>query len=290
VGLPNFVVRISHRKLLSSLGSAAGVPDEAATMLYRGVDKLDKIGPEGVMRELVAAGLAEDVGRRVLELVTTTGEPRELLNELRPRLQAVPGAEAALNELDELFGYLPDFGVPADRYMLDLSLARGLDYYTGPVYEATVTQPKVGSVAGAGRYDGLVGAFLGRQVPATGISLGLERIIEVVHEYDLLPAASTVAQVAVIVFPETVGSAARIATELREAGLRVDLSLQPNRSVGDQLKQAGRRGVPLAVIVGAAELDAGRVAVKDLRSGEQTVHPLVELASVARARVGMAAD
>jgi histidyl-tRNA synthetase len=151
-----------------------------------------------------------------------------------------------------------------------------------------VTQPKVGSVAGAGRYDGLVGAFLGRQVPATGISLGLERIIEVVHEYDLLPAETTVTQVAVIVFPETVGAAARIATELRGAGLRVDLSLQPNRSVGEQLKLADRRGVPLAVIVGAAELEAGRAAVKNLRTGEQTVHPLVELAGAVRAQIAAA--
>jgi histidyl-tRNA synthetase len=140
-------------------------------------------------------------------------------------------------------------------------------------------------VAGAGRYDGLVGAFLGRPVPATGISLGLERIIEVVHEYDLLPAESTVAQVAVIVFPETVGAAARIAAELRGAGLRVDLSLQPNRSVGEQLKQAGRKGVPVAVIIGAAELAAGRAAVKNLHSGEQTVHPLVELTGVVHAQV-----
>ncbi len=280
VGLPNFTIRISHRKLLASLGQAAGVPDEAASTLYRVVDKLDKVGEEGVARELVASGLPQDVAQRVLASVTATGAPRDLLRDLRPQLAAVPGADAALDELDELFTYLPDFGVPADRYQLDLTLARGLDYYTGPVYEATVTQPKIGSVAGAGRYDGLVGAFLGRPVPATGISLGLERIIEVVHEYDLLPISTTVAQVTVIAFRDTIGAAARIATELRGAGLRVDLSLQPNRSVGDQLKQAGRKGVPLAVIVGATELDAGRAAVKHLGTGEQTVHPLVELTGV----------
>jgi histidyl-tRNA synthetase len=285
VGLPNFTIRISHRQLLASLGAAAGVPADAASTLYRVVDKLDKIGPDGVERELVASGLAEEVARRVLESVTATGQPRDLLQELRPGLQNVRGAETALDELDELFALLPDFGVPADRYALDLSLARGLDYYTGPVYEATVTQPKVGSVAGAGRYDGLVGAFLGRPVPATGISLGLERIIEVVHEYDLLPAATTVVEVAVIGFPETIAAAARIAAELRAAGLRVDLSLQPNRGVGEQLKQADRKGVPLAVIIGAEELAAGRAAVKNLRTGEQTGHRLVELAGVVRAEL-----
>ena len=285
VGLPNFTIRISHRKLLASLGQAAGVPDDAAGTLYRVVDKLDKIGPEGVARELVASGLSEDVAQRVLDSVTATGAPRDLLRDLRPRLATVPGADAALDELDELFTYLPDFGVPADRYQLDLSLARGLDYYTGPVYEATVTQPKVGSVAGAGRYDGLVGAFLGRPVPATGISLGLERIIEVVHEYDLLPVNTTVAQVTVIAFRDTIAAAARIATELRGAGLRVDLSLQPTRGVGEQLKQADRKGVPLAVIVGADELEAGRAAVKNLGTGEQTVYPLVELAGAIQSQL-----
>jgi histidyl-tRNA synthetase len=122
-------------------------------------------------------------------------------------------------------------------------------------------------------------------VPATGISLGLERIIEVVHEYDLLPAATTVVQVTVIGFPETIAAAARIAAELRAAGLRVDLSLQPNRGVGDQLKQADRKGVPLAVIIGAEELAAGRAAVKNLRTGEQTGHRLVELAGVVQAEL-----
>lgn len=269
VGLPNFTIRISHRKLLESLGLAAGVPPEQASTLYRAIDKLDKIGPEGVAAEMVASGISPEQASRVLALATMTGDPETLLTRLRSELRDVPEAEAALADLTDLFGYLPAFGVPADRYELDLSLARGLDYYTGPVFEATVTEPKVGSVAGAGRYDGLVGSFLGRPVPATGMSLGLERIIEVVHEHDLLPAPQTVAQVVVAVFPATVADGARIARELREAGLKVDLSLQPNRSVGDQLKLAARRGIPFAVIAGESEIAAGRLTVKDLASGEQ---------------------
>ena len=285
VGLPNYTIRISHRQLLASLGRAAGVPEEAAGVLYRVVDKLDKIGPEGVHRELVASGLSDAVAGRILAAVTATGAPAALIDRLRPELANVQGGDAALNDLSELFGYLPEFGVPADRYLLDLTLARGLDYYTGPVYEATVTQPKVGSVAGAGRYDGLVGSFLGRPVPATGISLGLERIIEVVHEYNLLPLTPTVAQVAVIAFRDTIGPAARLATTLRQAGLRVDLSLLPNRGVGEQLKQTGRKGIPLAVIVGAAELAAGEVAVKDLTGGEQITLAVADLPDALRDRL-----
>ena len=285
VGLPNFVIHVSHRKLLESLGRAAGVAEEQATTLYRAIDKLDKIGREGVARELTGAGIAAAAAARVLELVTAGGEPEALLAELRRELAEVPGAPEALAELTELFALLPDFGVPADRYRLDLALARGLDYYTGPVYEATVTEPKVGSVAGAGRYDGLVGTFLGRPIPATGISLGLERIIEVVREHDLLPTPATTAEVLVAVFPETVGAGARVAAALRAAGLNVDLSLQPGRGVGDQLKRADRKGIPLAVIVGAAELAEGRASLKPLRGGEQTTHAIGELAEAVRERL-----
>jgi histidyl-tRNA synthetase len=169
--------------------------------------------------------------------------------------------------------------VSESNYRLDVSLARGLDYYTGPVYEAVVAQPKVGSVAGAGRYDGLVGSMIGRPIPATGMSLGLERIIEVVEEFQLLPVRANVADVFVAVFPATVAKAAEIATELRQAGLNVDFSLQTNRSLGEQLKNAGRKRIPLAVIPGEAELERGEVAVKDLADGRQWTVRLGDVAS-----------
>lgn len=286
VGLPNFVIRISHRRLLESLGLAAGVDPGQAATLYRAIDKLDKIGPDAVAADLMESGVPPAAAARVLDLATMTGSPEDLLDRLDAALAGIDLAAGALADLRELFSYLPAFGVPRDRYLLDLSLARGLDYYTGPVYEATVTEPRVGSVAGAGRYDGLIGAFLGRPIPATGISLGLERIIEVVQEYDLLPVPLTVAEVAVAVFPGTVAEGARIASELRAAGLKVDLSLQPNRGVGDQLKQAARKGIPLAVIAGEAELAAGSANLKDLRNGEQETVSLAGLARAVAARLG----
>jgi histidyl-tRNA synthetase len=212
--------------------------------------------------------------------VTKQGEPLGLLTELRGELSAVAGAEVAIDELEQLFQILPDFDIAPNRYTLDLALARGLDYYTGPVFEATVTEPNVGSVGGAGRYDGLVGAFLGRPIPATGMSLGLERIIEVVREHGLMPLPVTIAEVALVVFPETVGAGARLASSLRDEGLRVDLSLQPYRGVGDQLKLADRKGIPVAVILGSSELEAGTATVKDLRRGNQRIVAVDDLAEV----------
>ena len=277
IGIPEFTIRINHRRLLESLGRAAGVHNEQAMFLYRAIDKLDKIGPDGVARELADAGVAVDHATRVLDLVTKQGEPLALLAELRAELAEVTGAIAAIDELEQIFRALPDFGIARHRYTLDLALARGLDYYTGPVFEATVTEPKVGSVGGAGRYDGLVGAFLGRPIPATGMSLGLERIIEVVREHGLMPLPTSVAHVTLIVLPETAGAGARLASSLRTQGLRVDLSLQPHRGIGDQLKLADRKGIPVAIILGSSELASGTATLKDLRAGDQSVVSLNDL-------------
>lgn len=282
VGLPNFTILINDRRLLEALALSAGVPIERAATIYRAIDKLGKIGRHGVAHELATAGVEASAAEQVLDLITLTGEPQDLLTELRTRLAEDPRAIEAVDELDQLFAYLPSFGVQPQMYKLDLSLARGIDYYTGPVYEAAVTEPNVGSVAGAGRYDRLVGTFLGRTVPATGISLGLERIIEVVEEFGLLPTPKTTAQLMLASFPDTIGVAANIATRLRQHGFHVDLSLNPNRGLGDQLRYAGRKEIPLAVIVGSEELAADQVTVRDLRSGEQE---RVALAALPR-RVG----
>jgi histidyl-tRNA synthetase len=285
LGLPEFTIRISHRRLLERLGRAAGVPDAQAAALYRSIDKLDKIGSEGVAKELREAGISDAQAQEILALVTMRGDPLALLGALRGELENIEGAAAAIDELEQIFTALPDFGVAPEHYTLDLALARGLAYYTGPVFEAAVTRPNIGSVGGAGRYDGLVGVFSGREIPATGMSLGLERIIEVVREFELMPVPATVAQVAVVVFPDTVGAAARLATTLRERGLRVDLSVQPQRSVGEQLKLADRKGIPLAVIVGATEVAAGTATVKDLRGGDQIAVPLEALAEALEERL-----
>jgi histidyl-tRNA synthetase len=282
VGLGNVVLHISHRQLLASIGRAAGIDEARSTVLYRAIDKLDKVGPEGVRRELESDGIDSGAVANVLDAVQADGAPLDLLADLQRRLAPVPGAERPITELQELFAILPDFGVPAERYRLDLSLARGLDYYTGPVFEAKVVEPRVGSVAGAGRYDDLIGTFLGRPIPATGLSLGLERIIEVVVEHELLDAPSTTSDVAVVPFPDTIGAAARLASQLRERGLRTDLSLLTQRGLGEQLKAVDRKGIPFAIIVGADELAAGQVTLKRLETGAQQTLTLEDAATSIR--------
>jgi histidyl-tRNA synthetase len=269
VNLRSAVVAINHRKLLEALGRLARVPDNQAPTIFRAVDKLAKVGPDGVRRELVGAGIGNEPASRVLELVTLEGTSDELLDEADRRLEGIPGGPESVRQLRELVDYIEQLGVPRNAWQIDLSLARGIDYYTGPVYEAIIEEPKVGSVAGAGRYDGLIGQFLGRDIPATGMSLGFERIIEVVREFDLLAIPASAADVFMVGFPDTLADTARIARQLRADAIKVDLSMLPHRHVGEQLRYASRRDIPLAIIIGGSEIERQVATVRDLRSGEQ---------------------
>ncbi len=269
VNLTQAVVSINHRKLLEAMARLAGVPESHAPTVFRAIDKLDKIGADGVRRELAATGVDDAAASRVVAMVTRTGSNEELLAAAATDLDGIPGGAEAVAELRELVGYLEALNVRSGSWKIDLSLARGIDYYTGPVFEARVEEPKIGSVAGSGRYDGLVGAFLGRPVPATGMSLGLERILEVVQEFGLLPMKASVADVFVAVFPDTLRENARIANELRLSGLNVDLSMLAHRGLGDQMKYAARRGIPLAVISGAGEVQRNVALIRDLSTTDQ---------------------
>ena len=269
VGLDNTMVHISHRRLLERIAVSAGIPEAQAATVYRSVDKLDKIGADGVIAELVEGGIDPAAAETVLETISLSGTTAELLFELGRRMETDAAALAALAEMTQLFQLLDEMGVSSGKAVFDLTLARGLDYYTGPVFEAKVTEPKVGSVAGGGRYEGLVGSFGSRPVSATGVSLGLERIIEVVREHETIPIPSAVAEVFVPVIDRHLGTAARLAGELRSTGVKTDLSLLEGKSLGEQLKYAGRRGIRLAAILGPDEMARGVVSVKDLVSGKQ---------------------
>ena len=286
LGLPNFRVRVNHRALLEGIARHAGVPAEQAGGVYRSIDKLDKVGHDGVRTLLTEAGIDGSAADRILDLTVLDGAPDQVLATLRSRMAGDEPVIVALGQLDELFSAVSEFAVPAERVTLDLSLARGLDYYTGAVFEAVVERPKIGSIAGGGRYDGLVGSMSGQTVPATGISLGLERILEVVREFHLLSVPRTTAEAFVAFTPETRAAAIGAATGLRSAGLPADLSLLGHRAIGEQLKYAARKGIPVGVILGSEEVAAGEVTVRDLASGDQRRTPLADLPGAVRDVLG----
>ena len=277
IHMPNFVIHINHRKLLQSMAQFAGVPDAQAVTIHRAIDKLAKIGRDGVREEMLQNGISPEAADRVLDLVELEGEPGVVLAELRTRLAGNQLAEEGIADLEELFRYLGELNADPKHYCLDLALARGLDYYTGPVFEAMVSEPNIGSLGGAGRYDHLIGMFLGEDIPATGASLGLERIIDVIQELNLLPQPQTVTDVLVTIFgDEGLGASLGFVSQLRAAGINAEVYLGERRDLRRQMQYADRKGIPLAAFLGPEEIAAGMVNVRVMATGEQFTVPVGE--------------
>jgi histidyl-tRNA synthetase len=281
LGFTNFVIRVNHRKLLAGMLESIGVPAAHQGEALVALDKLDKIGREGVARELEARGIDENARTVLLEFFGTVAQaalaadrnPAGFNDEVLARLSGLVAEHGegprALAELIELVG-LCAAGPAAGRLRVDPSLARGLSYYTGTIFEVNVPD-LAGSLAGGGRYDNLIGMFLGESVPACGISLGLERILVVMAERHMFPATltATVADVMLTLWnAERAGDTLALASELRAAGLRVDIYPEPEK-LGKQFKYAVSRGIPFVAVIGDDEAANNQVSIKNLSSGEQ---------------------
>ncbi len=284
LGFKSFVTKINNRKILAGIGQYAGVSNELLGGLYRSIDKLEKIGPEGVREEMAQNQIPAGVISTIMKLIAI---PSGDFGELRKQLGGVPIAMQGVDELEQMATYLAAANIPPANYQFDFSMVRGLAYYTGPIYETIVTEPKIGSLTGGGRYDELVGLFSNQSIPVTGTSFGIERIIDVMEELGMFPPnlGKTVTQVLVTVFNrELVGTCIRLANELRAAGWNTELGLDTD-SLGKQLKYAGGKGIPLAVIVGPDEAAAQKATLRDLATGEQTLVPQNELSDAIRQKL-----
>jgi histidyl-tRNA synthetase len=272
LGFRDYRILMNNRKLLAALARYAGVPEGGAAPLIRALDKLTKIGRDGVQAEMERNGLPAEAARRALDFVTTEeeGTNLQILGALEDRLARDADAVAAIRELRDILTLLGTLSPSAERVEVDLSLARGLDYYTGPVFEAVVDEPKIGSLSGGGRYDQLVGMFSGRALPTVGMSLGLERLIDVITELKMEEARTSVSQVFVVAFsPATIDAALALVRDVRHAGIAAEVYLEPGDKVGKQLKYAVGQGIPLALIMGPDEIAKEEVQIKDLRLSEQ---------------------
>jgi histidyl-tRNA synthetase len=268
LGFPGARTRMNSRRILNGLAAAIGAGELAEEMM-RSLDKLDKIGEEGVREEMQQKGFTDEQTARVFEAARLEGTNDEKLAAAAESLRGIPVAEQGIGELRELLECLDALGTPADRVIVDLSLARGLDIYDGPVYETEVPALRSPSIAGGGRYDGLVGVFLDRDIPATGASFGLDRVANAMTELGLLPEPEGRCEVLVTVFDDSTRDASlSAAAELRKAGVNTELYLGEG-GLRSQFGYADRRGIPLAVIIGPDEEAAGQVAVRDLRLRKQ---------------------
>ncbi len=278
LNFPQFTIKINHRKLLTAIGEYSGLPDAQLPDLYRSVDKFDKIGADGVRQELIERQIQPEAVSRMMELLQAY-EPGS--GNLDFIAEALGEGDNGLDDLRGLANVLSDAGLPATCYDFDFTMARGLGYYTGPIFETVISQPNLGSVTGGGRYDELVGMFRKQSLPTTGISFGIERIIDLMDELDLYPAhlGGTLVQALVTVFSrETSTASMKVANQLRDAGINTELYFEP-RKLGRQFSYADKKGIPIVAIAGPDEIEAGLVKLRRLSDGEERRTSMSDLAS-----------
>lgn len=375
LGFSGVSVSINNRKLLDGIGQFAGIPQALQPGLYRSIDKLDKIGLDGVRRELLMVGiptepnqpiqraarlviqgkvalddlnkylietenlnvglaegvtpalyeqlqiaLKEDIPgnllqartreivqglspvlrdyysqqnkiipteavERLLDLLQLSGDKYEVLAHLEVEMSQFPSAVEGIHELRALFGYLAAMGIEEEATRLNFAMVRGLEYYTGPIFETTVEEPAtMPSITGGGRYDELIGLFSDTPYPATGTSLGIERIIDAMDELDMFPESirSSTAQVLVTLFDADMQAASiELATTLRRGGINTSVYYDPSERLGDQIGYASAKGIPFVAIIGPDELEQGMATIREMgetrREGDQRTIPLTKV-------------
>ena len=272
LGLKRFQIRVNNRKILNGFYSMVGLADKSQDVM-RTVDKLDKIGAEKVKTLLMEdIGVAEDVAHQVLDFIAIGGSNQEVLAALEGYQGKDELFDTGLEELSTVVRYLSAFGVPEENFAVDLTIARGLDYYTGTVYETTrLDHPEIGSVCSGGRYDNLAEYYTDKQLPGVGISIGLTRLFYVLGEQGMLNPDLPTAAADVLVIPmgeEQQGYAIATATALRKAGIRTQLYAEKKKFKA-RITYASKMGIPYAMFLGETEEQDKVVALKDLNKGEQ---------------------
>lgn len=267
LGLDRFQVRINNRKLLNGLFSWLGLGDQAQSVMTA-IDKLDKIGTDKVAALLVDdLDIAPDAAEKLMSVVSAP-DPAAMLDSLAG---SDPALDEGIRELRLVTGLLPAFGVPEDKWRLDLTIARGLDYYTGTVYETTLLDhPEVGSVCSGGRYDDLAAYYTDRKLPGVGVSIGVSRLFFILQDQGLLRDEAIVPPCDALVIPmgDVLDWAVQAATILRGAGIRCQVYMEQKKAKA-KFAYADKLHIPFAVVVGEDERSAGTVSLKDLRTGEQ---------------------
>ena len=275
LGLTRFQIRVNNRKILNGFYAMLGLTEQSGDIM-RTVDKLDKIGPHKVRACLMDdVGLTADQAEEIMRFISITGSNDQVLSALEGYRSRHELFDQGLDELTTVTRYLAAFGVPEVNFAVDLTIARGLDYYTGTVYETTLLDyPEIGSVCSGGRYDNLAEYYTDRQLPGVGISIGLTRLFYVLGEQGLLNPSLPTAPADVLILPMTqdLTPAIQLATRLRGAGVRTQLYTEQKKFKA-KMNYADKLGVPYVVFLGDDEIAAGLVACKDMTSGEQTKLP-----------------
>ena len=284
LGIKNFLVRFSSRKLLDALLSYAEIPNVLSKNVFRILDKLDKISFNDVALELTI-GRTDASGDKIKGLGLTNAQVQRIkqfldlpkgtradsLSNVENLFVDVTSAKEGISELKDICNYLNALNIPEEKVQIDFSLARGLDYYTGPVFEAILLDaPEFGSVFGGGRYDGLVQRFLGKNIPAVGASTGIDRLLAALEKLQLIETIPSTAHVLITVMERNrMSDYLMLTRELRGAGINTELYMGDEKGLGKQLQYANKMQISLAIIIGSNEFEKNEVTIKDLRAGKK---------------------
>lgn len=272
---PGSSIRVNHRQILSVLADWADIPPEKQLRFFSSLDKFDKIGPSRVKDEMIERGFSNDSVHRVMSLIEANS-----LDNLSKTFDSSEKGRRAIEEMDLLLNYVKKLGVPNEAVSFDLSLARGLDYYTGPIFETVLHPVEIGSLTGGGRYDNLVGSFTGKNIPATGTSFGLERIIDILIAKDEGTIGGLLARTQILVIPfdfDTVPYALEVATFLRREKVRTTVYPFPLDKMRDKFAWTSKRKNRFVAVVGPDEIANREITYKDMTTGQQEKKKFGEL-------------
>ena len=275
-----FVIHVNNRQILNGVLETMNLRDKSVSVL-RAIDKLPKVGAEKVIEELKqTAGATDEQCESLLAMASLTGTNNEVLNRLSEIAAQSELAQAGIARLRQILDGANAAGIADSAVQIDLSIARGLDYYTGVIFETFLTElPKIGSVCSGGRYDNLAELYTKQQLPGIGASLGLDRLLAAMEELGKLPDAKTPADVLILFFDsERLNDYIKMSVELRSAGVKVELYSEPKK-IKAQMQYADRKGFKYVVIAGSKEFEEGKVQIKNLADGSQKDVPMSELAT-----------
>ena len=287
LGLRRFQIRVNNRKILNGFYAMLGLTEQSAEVM-RTVDKLDKIGPEKVaalLREEV--GVSPEATDEILRFIAIDGTNDQVMAALQGYVGRNELFDQGYEELGTVVRYLGAFGVPEENFRVDLTIARGLDYYTGTVYEtALLDHPEIGSVCSGGRYDNLAGYYIDKPLPGVGISIGLTRLFYVLGEQGMLSEDMLTAPADALVLPMTEDMAPAItaATALREAGIRTQIYGEKKKFKA-KMSYCSKLGIPFAVLMGEDEVAQNKLSVKNFATGEQVTVSVEEAVALIRAEL-----
>ena len=269
LGFGKFAVRLNSRKILNGIIEFIDIQKKQVPAVFRALDKLEKIGEKGVLKEMAASGVDRRKAGKLLELIKKRGKPGDILEKEMNAIGSNDTARLGLEELKRMVEIGNVYGI-SDRIEIDFSLVRGLDYYTGPIFEISIeTKKNVGSVAGGGRYDNLIELYGGRWTPATGISLGVERICEIMEAEKMFKLPGTKTLVFVVCISDDLKSEAlKIAQKLREDGVPTQTELM-GRNMKKQMEYINSSKIPFALFVGEKEVKSNRFTLRNMVNGEQ---------------------